>query len=203
MGYYCTHRVTRGTYITHEVKYYVDCIYRGSLATNMRPGSFPASACLELDPKPRAATNIPNPFHGSSGLTPRFTTDTQAERERQRESEIRAFRDFSNHLACSSNKKSAGIHDFREEDIDFRRGAPKRAEHKAAAVSLDALKDPTVSFLADEGGVKITDESFHHVQFLPRDNIPRSPYAALSTSVCWYMVDDLFFLHIQIYGRRY
>lgn len=87
----------------------------------------------------------------SSGLTPPFAFNIQAERERQRENEIRAFRDFSNHLASSSNK-TAGIRDFGEEDIDFRKGAPKRAEHKAAAVSLDALRDPTVSFSSDEEG---------------------------------------------------
>ena len=85
-------------------------------------------------------------------------TTQKAERERQRENEIRAFRDFSINLSSSSSPSPAagkagggggggsGLSgcNFRDEDGEFPRGPPKRAEYKTAGVSLDALRDSTV-----------------------------------------------------------
>lgn len=77
-------------------------------------------------------------------------TVRQAERERKRENEIRAFRDFSINLSSSATPSAAvgrsgggGFHD--DDGPDFPRGPPKRAEYKAAGVSLDVLKDNSVS----------------------------------------------------------
>ena len=79
-------------------------------------------------------------------FTPRHPS-AQAERERQRENEIRAFRDFSLNLSSTPLPSSLGgqagdDHD----DGSFPRGPPKRAEYKTGVgVNLDALRDPTVN----------------------------------------------------------
>lgn len=80
-------------------------------------------------------------FYNNPLVSPR-----KAERERQRENEIRAFRDFSINLSSTPLPSSLGgqmgdDHD----DVNFPLGPPKRAEYKAGVgVNLDALRDPTV-----------------------------------------------------------
>lgn len=71
---------------------------------------------------------------------------SQAERERQRENEIRAFRDFSINLSSTPLPSALGVHAGDDhEDASFPRGPPKRAEYKTGAgVNLDALRDPMV-----------------------------------------------------------
>lgn len=77
----------------------------------------------------------------------------QAERERQRENEIRAFRDFSLNLSSTPLRSSLGgqagdDHD----DGNYPRGPPKRAEYKTGVgVNLDALRDPSVSGASTQG----------------------------------------------------
>lgn len=87
--------------------------------------------------------------------SPSYAATDKAERERQRENEIRAFRDFSINLSSSAAPSAVagrgggcgGGGGFHDDDADFPRGPPKRAEYKNGGVSLDALRDPTVSVL--------------------------------------------------------
>lgn len=79
--------------------------------------------------------------------TPRRSS-SQAERERQRENEIRAFRDFSLNLSSTPLPSTLGGQGGDDhDDGNFPRGPPKRAEYKTGVgVNLDALRDPTVSY---------------------------------------------------------
>ena len=49
---------------------------------------------------------------------------------------------------------------FHDEDGEFPRGPPKRAEYKASVVSLDALRDPTVSPIVASGGIYLPIRSW-------------------------------------------
>lgn len=75
------------------------------------------------------------------------STPLQAERERRRENEIRAFRDFSMNLSSTPLPSALGGQGGDDhDDAGFPRGPPKRAEYKTGVgVNLDTLRDPTVS----------------------------------------------------------
>ena len=78
---------------------------------------------------------------------------SQAERERQRENEIRAFRDFSLNLSSTPLRPSLGSQAGDDhDDGNYPRGPPKRAEYKTGVgVNLDALRDPSVSNASTPG----------------------------------------------------